>query len=215
MPHLPKLKSYIFFSLFLLCSGCASYKIPTKEFIGPPHNTETSDKDLKQRKIALEHWLYEYIPRHRSQIRWYDFGHWISWSILGNDDHGIFGEEHETVPQTDDKISSFRMLQWTSRNPAHNFTFYVIGTAQYDNSEFTLLRASCEDIKFLKITTHEKRDYAGQCSGFFLALHGWRPFLSIRLDHWRSSKFYIGWRELGNFGVRLTPFAKFEKKGLN
>lgn len=60
-----------------------------------PYQT-TTEEELglynHYQQTALSHWLYRFIPRHRSQIYWYDFGHWISWALFGNDDHGIFSE---------------------------------------------------------------------------------------------------------------------------
>lgn len=83
----------------------------------------------------------------------------------------------------------FRKARWHLRNPFHNFTFYVIGIADKD---------------FTRSGTHPGRVFNPE-GGWTRAVsrHRWRrlPFVSyIRNDF----KFYAGWRERGNFGLKLT-----------
>jgi len=83
----------------------------------------------------------------------------------------------------------FRRTWWGLRNPFHNFTFYVIGIADKD---------------FDRTGTHPEHVFNPD-GGWTRAVSRYRcwrlPFVSyIRGDF----KFYLGWRERGNFGVKLT-----------
>lgn len=83
----------------------------------------------------------------------------------------------------------FRKAWWHLRNPFHNFTFYVIGIADKD---------------FTRSGTHPGRVFHPE-GGWTRAVsrYRWRryPFVSyIRNDF----KCYAGWRERGNFGLKLT-----------
>ena len=76
-------------------SSCATYKIPTENFYVPDRST----LDEKERNLyeeyqlqAANHWLYRIVPRHRSQIKCYDWGHSLTWALFGNDDEGLFAE---------------------------------------------------------------------------------------------------------------------------
>jgi hypothetical protein len=178
-----------------LLAGCASYKIATTDL--PIQDPSTS--------AARDHWLYDAVPRHRSQIKWYDLTHWVTWALLGNDDDGIFGEEPSAGKHATGEINPARAARWTVRNPLHNLCFYVIGSAERENSEFTLLKLSDEGSECLEYHKKATTTLPGRKIGFFLGLHGGKPFLSLRLDYGRVLDFYIGWRERGNFGVKLNP----------
>lgn len=83
----------------------------------------------------------------------------------------------------------FRKARWSLRNPFHNFTFYVIGVADKD---------------FTRSGTHPGHVFNPE-GGWTRAVSRtrWRrlPFVSyIRNDF----KCYAGWRERGNFGLKLT-----------
>ncbi len=82
-----------------------------------------------------------------------------------------------------------RRVRWHLRNPFHNFTFYVIGIA---------------DKEFERTGTHPGRVFhpEGGWTRATARYRCWRlPFVSyLRGDF----KFYLGWRERGNFGVKLT-----------
>jgi hypothetical protein len=81
-----------------------------------------------------------------------------------------------------------RVHKWYLRNPGHNFDFYVIGIA---------------DKTFRRV---------GRCPGqVYNPRQGWNlavckykwlrlPFVSYRREPF---KFYIGWRERGNFGIEI------------
>ena len=82
-----------------------------------------------------------------------------------------------------------RRRKWLMRNPLHNFTFYVIGVA---------------DKPFERVGRHPK-DVFNQEGGWNLATSRhrcWRlPFISYTRGRFAT---YWGWRERGNFGVKLT-----------
>lgn len=82
-----------------------------------------------------------------------------------------------------------RRRKWLMRNPLHNFTFYVIGVA---------------DKPFERVGRHPK-DVFNPEGGWNLATSRhrcWRlPFISYTRGRFAT---YWGWRERGNFGVKLT-----------
>ncbi len=156
---------------------------------------------------ALSHPLYDIIPRHRSQIRWFDAGHWLMWALFGNDDDGIFGERSNYRSQ--EMLTYKKAIRWNLRNPLHNFCFYVIGQAQFRNSEVTLLKISDYTISLLDYKKVGTIDFASSGSSFFLGLHGWKPFISLRLVYkTKQSDFYIGWRSRGNFGIKTNALTR-------
>lgn len=178
--------------IFLMC-GCVSYKVPTESFI---NETGTNDQ-------ALSHWLYSVVPRHSSQIEWYDAGHWLSWSLLGNDDDGLFGEESNYKP--DQPIGISKAARWFGRNPFHNFCFYVIGSSDRANEEYILLKASGSQVAAFR-KSEKPSNFGDKDTSFLAALHGNKPFVSLRIA-WsqdKKSEFYLGWRERGNFGVKCV-----------
>lgn len=181
--------------LFIL-NGCAPYKVPTESFKAVPHP------------------LYKTIPRHRSQIQWYDGLHWTTWALFGNDDGGLFGENHPHPYKPKQEANGFKALQWGFRNPLHNFCHYVIGTAYCQNSEFLLFELSHERIAFLTYKPNATRIYASKGTGFYAALHGWKPFISLRVRYSESKKgeIYFGWRNRGNFGIKFVPWTRTQKK---
>lgn len=184
--------------LFLMC-GCASYKVPTESF--------TNGKGTHEE--ALSHWLYTVVPRHSSQIEWYDAGHWLSWSLLGNDDDGIFGEESNYKPDLPNGVA--KASCWFFRNPLHNFCFYVIGSSQRVNPEYILLKATPHELTACR-PSNQPANFGGEGTSFFAALHGGKPFISLRIA-WsakRKSEFYLGWRERGNFGAKCIFLSSRE-----
>ncbi len=191
-----------FFSILLFSSGCARYKQPTDSFLTP-----TADPN---KQAALSHWLYDVVPRHRSQIYWYDAGHWTTWMLFGNDDDGIFGEDSENPYKINEPISFKKGAYWACRNPLHNFCFYTIGSAYRTNSELAIFRVGDGSLGFCEYSPVAHRVFGGKGSSFLLALHGWKPFISLRISYCthRSSQFYFGWRERGNFGMKFTPLKK-------
>jgi len=86
-----------------------------------------------------------------------------------------------------------RNLLWYIRNPFHNFTNYVIG-----------VRAYSRDPSFIRCG-HYPADVFSPNPGWNyseIQYQGVRlPFVSYWSDKF---KFYIGWRERGNFGLKLN-----------
>ncbi|MEC7838978.1 MAG: hypothetical protein VX777_02940 [Chlamydiota bacterium] len=188
----------VFFLLLLtftqiLFSSCTPYKKPIKKF---------NHYNCKQ-----DHPLYNLIPKHRCQIRWYDIPHWIAWAIFGNDDDGIFGEGSKAHYKPQFPASYHKAIQWFFRNPFHNFTFYIIGSAYRTNSEIDILRMTSKKIESGKYRYPAQFNFASKRnSGLYIALHGGKPYISLRIFHCphRKSDFYIGWRSRGNFGIKCN-----------
>jgi len=179
----------------LILSGCIPYKVPTAELANPK---------------TVEEPLYKVIPRHRSQIQWYDGLHWVSWTLFGNDDGGIFGEDnpHPYCPSYPFGIG--KTLSWNLRNPLHNFCYYVIGSADRNNSEIILLELSPQGCGAFNYSPCASRVFASRQGGILLALHGGKPFFSLKIPYTccHHGEFYLGWRYRGNFGVKFRPWTR-------
>lgn len=204
--------------LFAVCTatlqGCIPYKCTTSDYIA--WRWEQEDTCCEEAVAASYreqegeftcHWLYRVIPRHRCMIRWYDLPHWLTWALLGNDDDGIFGEA-PTADYCCDACPGQRALLWGLRNPLHNFSFYVAGSAGCCNSQITLLSLSPCGLRMLQYQRRADTVFVGERSSLYLALHGWKPFISMRMLYLpcRRADFYLGWRERGNFGAKVQPF---------
>lgn len=162
---------------------------------------------------TAHHCLYDIVPRHRCQIEWYDLPHWIMWGLFGNDDDGLFGEGPHAHYRSEEPPSFTKALCWQTRNPLHNFCFYVIGSANRENSEYTLIEITPCHFRLCAYDPIAKTVFPSKNSCFYLGLHGCKPFISIRL-RWtekKSTDFYCGWRERGNFGLKFVPLKKHEK----
>jgi len=188
-------------SCLILTSGCASYKKPASDFV-----IAKGENIRELQKRASESKLYNFVPRHREQLKVYD-ARWLTWCALGNDDGGIFGEfEGKSYAGDSDLYDAFK---WYIRNPAHNFTFYVIGSAWKDkHSNFTLIDLdSAGENQVLK-----KDDAKVLGKGkftFYLGFNDYKPFLSSRLGFF---EFYTGWRERGNFSLFSLRGEHSEKR---
>ena len=82
-----------------------------------------------------------------------------------------------------------RVRRWYWRNPGHNFDFYMIGIA---------------DKEFIRSGRHPAEVFSPEGGWNWAFSHrGWcaLPFTSY---HRGRFKFYFGWRERGNFGIKLT-----------
>ncbi|MBJ7448913.1 MAG: hypothetical protein JHC93_00980 [Parachlamydiales bacterium] len=170
---------------------------------------------MSEEAVVVEpqpHWLYNYIPRHRNEIRWYQMGKWATWALFGNDDDGIFGEEITAGNWCDKKISVKRAAKWAMRNPLHNFNFYVIGSAYKSNSEFAILSLSAERAQLFHYEKEGKTVFAGKGTGLWIGFHGWKPFVSLRINYGRVFEMYVGWRERGNFGLKFCLARKQKKE---
>lgn len=192
-----------------LCSGCASYKINTPDYIHPKDYLIQREDIAQRREFAKEHYLYKIIPLSKDQLKWYDVPRRITYSLFGNEDDGIFGE-YCKKPYSGD-ISTGTFLRWYIRNPAHNFCFYTIGFQEPNKkptkNSFAILRA---DEKFLLLRKDQDPCVMGKTSASFnLSLNHYLPFLSFRFPVYPGKKFdfYFGWRPSGAFGMKLRPFS--------
>lgn len=113
-------------------------------------------------------------------IHWYDKINPVWW----------FGNVDEPVPPAwYEPTNSLRTLKWHGRNPFSNFSSYVIGVADKDTMRYG-----------------RYPDQIGNPRG------GWNFALTRRrillLPFWDYKnlrmEFYLGWRERGNFGVKLN-----------
>jgi hypothetical protein len=204
------LQLYVWLDLFC---GCAPYKYPTSCYYIKPE-THICKKEYflyeNYQEKAAQHWLYRIVPRHRSQILWYDFGHWFTWALIGNDDHGIFSEAQLPLFKPECPVGLYKALAWMVRNPFHNFCHYVVGSADKKNDEWVFLKINRNRWCCFQYNPIAHTVFAGRYTSFFFGLHGGKPFISLRLAYgpkWKSD-FYIGWREKGNFGIKVLPLTK-------
>ena len=85
--------------------------------------------------------------------------------------------------------SANRRWLWQLRNPLHNFTFYVFGIA---------------DKPFTRTGKFPDAVFAPDGGwNWAVTKHKWvrLPFISFNGERWR---FYLGWRERGNFGGKVN-----------
>jgi hypothetical protein len=101
-----------------------------------------------------------------------------------------FGNLDDPLPPADYRPDDrHRVGKWYFRNPTHNLFFYVIGI-----SDKTFHRAGRHPGEVFN--PHGGWNWAG-CK-----YKWWRlPFVSYQK---KSFRFYLGWRERGNFGGKLT-----------
>jgi len=109
-----------------------------------------------------------------------------------------FGNEDDPTPpgwyRPDDNL---RTTKWYFRNPLHNFNFYVIGVSDkhfYRSGQFPGRNSD----------PRGGWDFAVARRHILLL-----PFVSYDRD-WCN--FYFGWRERGNFGIKLNFPSKSKKK---
>lgn len=189
----------------LLFASCSPYRQTTHTWV-QEHALQTERlkncEEAQRQRIekASKHWLYHLIPRHKDQLYWFDLGHWISWSLFGNDDDGIFGEMPTANFKVQSPISSKLALRWGMRNPLHNFSFYIIGSADKANNEVIIAQIQKDRREFFTYYPKARHVLCSNGSSFLLALHGYKPFIAVRLGRVES---YFGWRERGNFGIKL------------
>lgn len=101
-----------------------------------------------------------------------------------------FGNEDDPLPPPDYRpADKHRVMKWYFRNPTHNFNFYVIGLA-----DKTFQRSG----RFPAEVFSPKQGWNWAVCKY----RWWRlPFISY---HRNSFRFYFGWRERGNFGIKFT-----------
>lgn len=112
---------------------------------------------------------------------------WLIWALFGNDDDGIYGDANWNPTR---KQSWLIALLWWLRNPCHNMCFYVI------NVKPPFDRHSRNNWDVFAPT-----NYAFNWAYF--ASQSWFPYPFFSYNG-ALGKFYIGWRERGNFGIKCT-----------
>ncbi len=92
-----------------------------------------------------------------------------------------------------------RRMMWSFRNPLHNFNFYVIGVA-----DKTFHRSG----RYPKQNSDPNGGWDFEAARYKFI---WLPFVSY---HRPNFDFYFGWRNHGNFGIKINAGAKpsVEKK---
>jgi len=190
----------------VLIAGCAAYKTPTLSYL--PKSQDDNTYELK--KKALESKLYTCIPRHREQIKFYDLPHWMGWTLLGNEDDGIFGEDSNSPYSTNINFATF--AKWQLRNPGHNLTSYIIGSAgRKKHSNFSVFDINDKNSRAF----YNRADgaFSGERYGFKLQFNDFKPFFSAHFPSSKNKEFqlYLGWRPEGRFGIKLRPAAKKKK----
>ncbi|MEK6933888.1 MAG: hypothetical protein AABW75_03365 [Nanoarchaeota archaeon] len=198
-------KRGVILSLAILSSGCATYKISTQNYYSP-----RNDGFDEIRQNALENRLYEVIPRHKEQVKFYDLPHWIPWALMGNDDNGIFGEDKGSIPYKQE-INAKTFCSWTTRNPMHNFMFYVppLGTAGLKKHlSFSLIKYDKKEIKLF--TTKKGEVFGDGKNSFQISFYDFKPFISCKISYSKKRQFdfYFGGRPEGAFGIKFRPAKK-------
>ncbi len=98
-----------------------------------------------------------------------------------NSKYNPFGNYDDPNPPSDmwtDKQEWIRKILWFIRNPFHNFTFYWIGMAG--------------------------KPYLRRCNEVFSSVGKWNIILPFISYNSKKVKWYIGWRERGNFGIKFN-----------
>lgn len=118
--------------------------------------------------------------QHDRQISWKKKVNPVWW--VGNID--------EPVPPEDYKPNdAHRSFRYNVRNPFHNFDFYVIGVAD----------RNCVRLGRYPADVFNPYDGWNWAASRYKCI--WLPFISYKHNDF---KFYIGWRERGNFGLKLN-----------
>jgi hypothetical protein len=186
-----------------LFSSCASYRVPTAAY-GPKED----DPFYAVRKKAVESPIYKYVPRKRAQLRPLD-PRWLTWTLAGNENDGIFGEDAGKAPySTNINFGSF--FSWSvCRNPLHNFSFYVIGSAAWKRHDnFSLF--SLGGRRAARVFANAGKWKEDDRPYFDIGFDDFKPYL--RLDPWRVDLF-VGWRRNGSFEIKMRKEKPAPRRG--
>lgn len=127
-------------------------------------------------------WHSVAMPRKASVpvIHWYDKINPVWW----------FGNAEEPVPPAwYEPTNSLRTAKWHFRNPFTNFTYYVIGVADKDT------------VRSGRYPTLVGNPNGGWNFAVTRRRIVYLPFWDYKSSH---MEFYFGWRERGNFGIKLV-----------
>jgi hypothetical protein len=86
-----------------------------------------------------------------------------------------------------------RRLKWSFRNPLHNFHFYVIGVA-----DKKIHRSG----RFPELNSDPRGGWDFEAVRYKFI---WLPFVAYHRDNF---DFYFGWRNRGNFGIKINAGSK-------
>lgn len=115
---------------------------------------------------------------------------WFIWAMFGNDEDGIYGDKSFNPEQ---KESIWLAVRWWFRNPFHNLFFHVWNVPRPFITEgdypFDVFNPKGGWNRLRHYSAYNNKTYR------FISYVGW-------------CKFYIGWRERGNFGIKLTRNSK-------
>lgn len=172
----------------------------------PTISRDSAEKSWKQYLKASSHWLYHYIPKSYKALSFWHLGPWTLWLLFGNNDDGIFGEGPHALWEEEHEPSLYKAIKWTIRNPLHNYTFYILGSAYCSANEFVLYAAQEGGINYFEYREEGKTVFSHQKSALFLGFHGYKPFISFRytLESGRRVECFSGFRERGNFGLKFA-----------
>lgn len=118
---------------------------------------------------------------------------WLLWAFFLNEDDPLWGDAAFNPTQKD---SAWWRIKWWFRNPAHNFTFYVIGVA---HKQITRIGKYPNDV-FSPVP-------GWNWAVAYTEPDGWFPLAFVSYTG-RYVRWYVGWRERGNFGLKLTAAPK-------
>ena len=98
--------------------------------------------------------------------------------------------------------------RWSGRNPLHNFSFYVVGSAHWRRHYHAVL-FSVADGRVRAFSRGEKKVF-DSVNAFKIAFNDFKPFIALQFSHFKNRRFqfYVGWRDRGNLGFKLRPWAK-------
>ena len=141
-----------------------------------PAGTNTAPPRVTWHTIQLK-------PRedsHLSRIHFYDKLNPVWW---------LKNRDEPTPPAWYKPNDKHRKLKWSFRNPMHNFNSYIIGVA---------------DKKFARSGRFPERNSDPRGGWDFETTRYkfiWLPYLSY---HRPKFEFYFGWRDHGNFGIKIN-----------
>jgi hypothetical protein len=202
LPLRNPLRHAAFASGLLLLASCAAYKVPTSDYGPKPY-----DPYREVRQEAVESPIYNYVPRKREQLKPLDV-RWLSWCFVGNEDDGIFGEYAGKAPYSTN-INFGTFCSWSIlRNPIHNFTCYVIGSAGWKR-HYSYSAIGIGGRKPVRFFSNSAKWPKHDEPFFDIGFNDFKPYL--KFNPWISDLFF-GWRNSGSFEIKVRADLKKPKK---
>ena len=113
----------------------------------------------------------------------------VVWALFGNDEDGIYGDVCWNPTQ---KKTVWIAVKWWIRNPLHNLFFHVLSVPK----------------PFFSIGDYPKDVFNPNGGWNHVTHYGANGIKYPFISYIGAIKFYIGWRERGNFGIKLTRNSK-------